>query len=630
MLCRGFHCRCNLRYTVRDITQRLIRMNKKSARLNKWRFTRKGSHALVILAMLAGALGLTATNLLHNRGVAGDVAGGGETFLSTFDGDPAAPQPFTSSATWDVTYHTRDRWARPGDIAGPIQAMHGSDCGAPPATHTISTYADGVFNCRNHIMTSLNDGGYGEIVLTPNRMVDFSQGEAIIKFDISTERFTDRDWIAVTVAPMDKHIQVPILDWIPDGFDFPREGVTFDMGPQGGGGLCPAVIHNFKPTSLFCNITWAGWGTFLTPSSTRRDTIEIHISKTHLKIGMPAYDKWFSDATIDPLLFDKGIVTFEHHSYNPKKGSRLAPCPPGTTAGVDCFAEPTTMHWDNISISPSLPFTMIHGDREFVGPGLPDTITLSTPAPAHSYLRFIGISGLSVPTGGMQVSFNGGTTWQKAALQDGDLEVKENDEFFDPYWMAIPSGTSTVKVRAENGWWGAWHARNFAVFSTDNLTPTSMCMQIKLDNDRPSQNQADVTLEVRSPQSGAVVASAVAQSDITGKITITDTTFLNRIDQFAKYDIWVKPKGYLARKTKGVSDLFAGCTDLNKDGIGHYKGDLNSDNKITLTDLIIGAKHFNGGTDEHDALVKALYPDGLRLADLLRQLKNYQTHPDGD
>ena len=37
-------------------------------------------------------------------------------------------------------------------------------------------------------MTSINASGYGVIYLTPDQMVDFSAGEAVVRFDMSTFR----------------------------------------------------------------------------------------------------------------------------------------------------------------------------------------------------------------------------------------------------------------------------------------------------------------------------------------------------------------------------------------------------------------------------------------------------------
>lgn len=86
-------------------------------------------------------------------------------FAFTFNGAPAAPQPWTPS-NWDVSVHSRalDTW----DVLETMQAAHGTNCSGPPATHTISNYQDAVYQCNDHIMTAIKGTDYGMIYLTPN------------------------------------------------------------------------------------------------------------------------------------------------------------------------------------------------------------------------------------------------------------------------------------------------------------------------------------------------------------------------------------------------------------------------------------------------------------------------------
>jgi len=104
--------------------------------------------------------------------------------LYTFDDKPGSPRAAYWLEGWDVQVHSRDpqTWQQ----IDPGHAGHGPGCEAPPATHEISHYEDAVFLCRDHIMTTLNAEGYGAIYLTPPEMVDFSQQEGVIRFDVST------------------------------------------------------------------------------------------------------------------------------------------------------------------------------------------------------------------------------------------------------------------------------------------------------------------------------------------------------------------------------------------------------------------------------------------------------------
>ena len=82
----------------------------------------------------------------------------------------------------------------------PSQGHHGPNCEAPLATHTVTAYQDTIYQCKNHVMTTINAGGYGALYMTPNEMIDFSE-EGVIRFDISTLRTSGRDWIDVWVTP---------------------------------------------------------------------------------------------------------------------------------------------------------------------------------------------------------------------------------------------------------------------------------------------------------------------------------------------------------------------------------------------------------------------------------------------
>ncbi|MBE0697421.1 MAG: hypothetical protein IH586_10905, partial [Anaerolineaceae bacterium] len=252
------------------------------------------------------------------------------TFSETFDVDPAAPQPW-QPANWDVAVHSRDvgTW----NTLEPMQAGHGADCSPPPAAHQVRQYQDAVYLCKNHLMTAINATGYGVIYLTPNHMVDFTEQEAVIRFDLSTERTSERDWIDVWITPYDDHLQLPLSDFYPDLGGEPRRAIQVEM-----------ANFNRKTTFAFNRITnfaaagytgtaWIGYEDFLTPSAMRRDTFELRISRTHIKFGMPAYNFWWYDKTIPALDWTVGVVQFGHHSYNPKK---------------DCSGcLPNTWHWDN-------------------------------------------------------------------------------------------------------------------------------------------------------------------------------------------------------------------------------------------------------------------------------------------
>jgi hypothetical protein len=365
---------------------------------------------------------------------------GGRTFVETFDGNPVNPQPW-HPANWDITVHSRDRST--AATLEPMHAMHGSDCGAPPATHDISSYDDAVFVCRDHMMTAITDEGYGVIYLTPNQMVDISTGEAVISWDMSTQRTSDRDWVDLWITPFSDNLQLPLQSWMPDLNGPPRNAIHVFMSNQGADTVWKAETYsNFQATSIDTN-WWTGWKTFLTESPSRRDKLELRISRNHIKFGMPAYNFYWIDAAIPEQTWSSGVVQLGHHSYNPTKG-----CAPA--------CQPNTWHWDNVSISPATPFTLVRANQRAIGANVGTQAHFPAPAPANAQLRFTGIGS------DLSVSFDSGATWQLAQLQVHELNVEEHVK---SYWMPIPAGVTNVQFRGKDFWGGTWFVRDVSFWA---------------------------------------------------------------------------------------------------------------------------------------------------------------------
>ena len=83
-------------------------------------------------------------------------------------------------------------------------------------------------------MTSINANGYGLIALTPNQLVDFSSGEAVVSFDMSTFRSSPRDRVSIWLSPFDEHFPLPLAEWYPDLAGDPHRGVQIEMGTFNG------------------------------------------------------------------------------------------------------------------------------------------------------------------------------------------------------------------------------------------------------------------------------------------------------------------------------------------------------------------------------------------------------------
>lgn len=366
-----------------------------------------------------------------------------QAFVATFTGTPLAPLAF-SPADWDVQiYHLGKR---PPDFPAVIGAEHGADCAGPPATHTVSTQADAVFLCNGHIMTTI-DRDYGAIYLTPPQMVDFTSGEGVIRFDLNTDMHSSRDWIEVRVTPYEDNLAHTGLF----GQGPPQRGVNFWNFLDG---FNAVTLKDFVETRVE-GICCPNWGRFLVPSQVRRDTFEFRISRTHIKAWMPAYNQTFIDRDIAPLDWSQGVVQFSEHTYASTKG--CVQYNPANQADFDNITSdncPNTWHWDNISISPAVPFTILKGDRKWVGAEAP-VLTLNGPTPPNAKLRFAALGD------NIQYSVDNGATWLTAQ--------RANEQGNDPghwrsYWTPIPAGATTVRFRGTNNEY-QWVADGISIFA---------------------------------------------------------------------------------------------------------------------------------------------------------------------
>lgn len=291
-------------------------------------------------------------------------------------------------------------------------------------------------------MTALNDSGYGVIYLTPNQQVDFSAGTATIKWSMSTFRKSTRDWVDVWITPFSDNLQLPLQTYWPDLNGPPRRAIHIFMDNFSNTTPFRAEVYdNFVPTAIDGN-WWTGYESLLVPSQLVRSVFELDISHNHLKFGMPAYNFWWIDRDIPGLDWSNGVVQFGHHSYNPTKD-----CPVVGT----CL--PNTWHWDDVSISPALPFIIDRAIQRYVNDSVSST-DFASPAPANAFLRFSGTDQQ------LEVSFDDGVSWQTAQIQN---QVERLADHFQSYWMPIPVGTSRVTFRSACCL--DWQARDISIWA---------------------------------------------------------------------------------------------------------------------------------------------------------------------
>lgn len=363
------------------------------------------------------------------------LAGG---FLETWDGQPSSPQPW-KPADWDVTIFDNDA-GTPHQLEV-MDAHHGTDCASPPALHrTSGSFDDAVFLCSDHLMTAMY-AGYGAIALTPPVLVDFTSGEAIVRWDMSTLRTENRDWVEVWLTPWGEDLQLNGNDG-----QSPRNGIAIVLG------------HTMDHPIWFVNVWRDGvpvrygrdepsYATFLTPSASRRDTFELRVSRTHLRFGMPAYNQFWTDQDIPALPWTMGAVQLSHHSYSAGKDCPGMVITPGVCG-------PDTWHWDNLSLSPAVPFTILRADRRYVDKASPQVVRFPQGAPPQAFLRF-GMRGSA------EVSFDGGATWRAPGIPQPPRVG------FDEYSTetSIPAGVQEVRFRSPGGGTGNFLVRDISIWS---------------------------------------------------------------------------------------------------------------------------------------------------------------------
>jgi hypothetical protein len=185
---------------------------------------------------------------------------------------------------------------------------------------------------------------------------------------------------------------------------------------------------------------WQSWSDVLSPARDELATFELRLGRDSVRFGLPDHELWWIDAELEPLEWGQAVVQLAHHSFEPAKG--CASCGPNTWV------------WDNVELSPSLPFTVLPADRRYVDVTTATEVLFEQPAPEDAYLRFSGRGA------GLEVSFDGGTSWRAAA------QGQEREEgTFWTYWMAVPAGTFYVRFRGNDAAGAQWHIRDIAIWS---------------------------------------------------------------------------------------------------------------------------------------------------------------------
>jgi hypothetical protein len=366
---------------------------------------------------------------------------------------PTSPMPWNPT-NWDVIVHSRDQqtWSQ----LDPVQAQHGSDCGAPPATHVVTSYEDAVFVCNQHMMTAINARGYGEIMFTPDHLADWTNQPVVIDWQQSTLRTSARDWTDVTVTPFLDNLVLPAHTGV-DLLGRPRNAINIEMLASVPTTFVGTVISDFNAQALSGSAP--ALEQVLPESARVRTHYQLEISRTHIRFGLPDQNVWWIDSPLPDLGYTTGLVQWGHHSYSPDKE-----CQP-TPGVLSCTGD--TWHWSNFSISPAIPFTMLRGTlQQHVSHDTAKTVEFGALAPAGSYLRFAAMGQISV-------SFDHGATWNPAHPQASEKNPDGvyRNAVFDSYFVPVPRGTKDVVFSGQDTYFSWWWVKDAAIWSLAPLEP---------------------------------------------------------------------------------------------------------------------------------------------------------------
>src|SRR5262249_31376457 len=157
-----------------------------------------------------------------------------------------------------------------------------------------------------------------------------------------------RDWWTVNLTPFSQNMVLPLENFLPayqgepvSGLELRVDQATCEKGGTGSY-LRVATVSHAAPREL--NQASPCIEDAVPPSFRTRSPFRVEVSSSHLKVFMPGTAAVWYDGPIS-LPFDRAVVQFAHHSYNPGKASN-----PDGSPGL-----PNTYHWSGVSIAPSTP-----------------------------------------------------------------------------------------------------------------------------------------------------------------------------------------------------------------------------------------------------------------------------------
>lgn len=366
----------------------------------------------------------------------------------------------------------------------PMTAQHGTDCAPPPATRQIDGNLDGtVFSCKDHLMTAMNPKSAGTANsltnLQPNHMLDLSSGNGTVKIDVSTKSPTPGSWWEIWFTPKNDWLMHPSDHWL-HMVGVPKRSVKVSINDFSTRKVLQVEgydNYNISNNAFGDDENWQG--TAITDKVSlddrSRDTYEVEIRDgRYIDIYITDRNtetRDFVRSVVMPqdFLGDDVVVQFVDANYEPDLNGKV-----GCSSAADCPQKtPATWHWDNASISPAKPYTIIKADKYVVNGGYsggnnsPQQITFDAPAPAGADLVFVG----QAVSNNFDVSFDGGATWvdpqiKRPANDPPNTGIAGGAYDFNHFEVAAPEGAQSILIRGQGSSWSTnyfdgWGAMSF-------------------------------------------------------------------------------------------------------------------------------------------------------------------------
>ena len=245
----------------------------------------------------------------------------------------------------------------------------------------------------------------------------------------------------------------------------PRDAVHIDMDQSMPTSFSGEVIRDFNRTDITggaSSLEQALAAQGKSTSGKDRTRLELDISSTHIRFGMPDQNNWWIDRDVPALKWTQGVIQLGHHSYTPDKECDRANFP---NAGLFACTG-NTWHWSNVAVTPATPFGMLRPDNYLSSAPIthpevsPSFLTFDQPAPEQSFLRFAAY-------GHVQYSLDQGRTWLTPAAQPTTSNPSGGyvDVVFMSYFVPIPAGTRRIDVRGRDTFAGWWMINDASIWS---------------------------------------------------------------------------------------------------------------------------------------------------------------------